>query len=194
MKKKVFVAAALLVVLAILATGTLAYFSAKAVTHNVITTDSVGIHVEEYQDEDGELKPYPEEPVDVMPGTEVSKIVLIRNDEAQSWIRACVEIVVTDAEGEQMLLTPAQQEKIITLSMNEEYWLRKSGDSKWWYYRDPVDTGKATQPLFTTVAFDGPAMGNEFQGSTFYIHIAGQAVQTANNAATVLTAVGWPNA
>ena len=194
MKKKVFAISALLVALAILATGTLAYYSAKAVAHNVITTDSVGITIEEFQSEDGTLKPYPEEPIEVMPGVEVSKIVTVKNEEAQSWIRACVEIVVTDANGKKMVLTDAEQEKIITLDMNEEYWLRKSGDGKWWYYKEPVNTGASTQALFTTVEFDGPAMGNEYQGSTFEIHIAGQAVQTANNESTVLTAKGWPKA
>jgi len=40
--------------------------------------------------------------------------------------------------------------------------------------------------------FDGAGMDNTYQNGTIEIHVAAQAVQTANNAGTALTALGWP--
>ena len=37
-------------------------------------------------------------------------------------------------------------------------------------------------------------MGNEYQNATATVDVSAQAVQTANNGATVMDAQGWPNA
>lgn len=202
MKKKLFVIAALVVVLAILTTGTLAYYSAKAVAHNVITTDSVGITVVEKQlveNEDGEkeLVDYPDGEISVMPGSTVSKIVTIRNDQAESFIRACVEIVVMKEGKTPQVLTIDEASDYLSIDLNTDHWKTKENDSKWLYYMDSaekhsVETGKGTAPLFYEVHFRGDAMDNTFQNSTIEIHIAGQAVQAANNGTDVLQAAGWP--
>ena len=47
MKKKMYVIAAILVVLAILGSGTLAYFTTRVVTHNVITSGDIDIQLVE---------------------------------------------------------------------------------------------------------------------------------------------------
>lgn len=53
MKKKILTVAAIAICLAVLASGTLAYFTAEDQVHNVITSDAVDIAIEEWKDEVG---------------------------------------------------------------------------------------------------------------------------------------------
>jgi len=191
MKKKILTVAAIAICLAVLASGTLAYFTHEDQVHNVITSDVVDIAIEEWQDEVGGT-PYPDERIEVMPGTTVSKIVTVKNNEAKSWIRARFEIVFTDANGDRMNLSPETLASIVTVAVNGEHWQQKTGEMNWWYYSDSVATGVATEPLFTEVVFDGPNMTNEYQNCTVEINVYAQAVQTANNGTSALDAAGWP--
>lgn len=201
MKKKLFVIAAIAIVLSILAGGTLAYYTSDIFVHNVITSNSVGIHIAEYQLVDGVEKPYPtKEDVSIMPGSVVSKRPEVVNDEAPSYIRACVEVVVKlDGQRTYTTLTEEEAAKIMTFTMNTADWQRKAGDNKWWYFLPgSVGTGEATTPLFTEVSFKGAEMGNEYMNAEILINIAGQAVQSENNPipaeGKVWDAKGWPKA
>lgn len=191
MKKKFLLLAMVAICAAILAPGTLAYFTAEDEVHNVITTNSVDIKIEEWQNEVG--NPYPDEPISVMPGVTVSKIATVRNMEAEAYIRAKFEIVITKADGSVMELSPETLASIITLTMNGEDWLHKDDDGGWWYYNAPVATGASTEAFFTEVVFDGSNMTNEYQNCKVEINVVAQAVQTANNGSTVMEAAGWPN-
>ena len=191
MKKKLLLLAMMVICAAVLAPGTLAYFTAEDTAHNVITTKSVDIKIEEWQNQVGNQ--YPTELISVMPGTTVSKIVTVKNMEASSYIRAKFEIIITRKDGSVMELSSETLEKIISLTMNGEDWLRKEGDSEWWYYNAPVAGGDSTNAFFTEVVFDGMNMTNEYQNCTAQINVKAQAVQTANNGATVMEAAGWPN-
>jgi len=192
MKKKILLLAASAICTAILASGTLAYFTAEDEVHNVITTDAVDIQIEEWQDEIG--NPYPDDPIDIMPGVTVSKIATIKNLEAASYIRAKFEVVITRADGSRMELSPETLASIITLTMNGEDWQSKDDDSEWWYYNAPVQTGESTEAFFTEVVFDGPNMTNEYQNCTVEVIVKAQGVQTANNGASALEAAdnSWP--
>ena len=191
MKKKILLVAAIAICLATLAGGTLAYFTAEDQVHNVITSDAVDISIEEWQDEEQTI-PYPDEPIEVMPGATISKIVTVRNNEAKSWVRANFEIIITDANGDRMELSPETLASIVTVVVNGEHWQQKTGEMNWWYYNDAVATGVVTEPLFTEVVFDGPNMTNEYQNCTVEINVYAQAVQTANNGDSALDAAGWP--
>lgn len=61
--------------------GTLAYFTSENTAHNVITSGGVNIEVvEKTQGKDGVLVDFPKEGVrGVMPGSDVSKIVSVKN-------------------------------------------------------------------------------------------------------------------
>ena len=191
MKKKILALAVIVIGIAALAGETLAFFTAEDQVHNVITSDAVGITIEEWQGEVGGT-PYPDEPIEVMPGTTVSKIVTVKNLEAKSYIRANYEIILTDAEGDRMALSPETLAKIVTVAVNGEHWQQKPGETDWWYYADAVSTGSATEPLFTEVVFDGPNMTNEYQNCTVEVIVYAQAVQTANNGVSAQEAAGWP--
>ena len=192
MKKKLFSLAAVAMCVAILASGTLAYFTADDEVHNVITSGAVDIQIEEWQQTDEGLVPYPDEKIEVMPGVTVSKIATVKNLEATSYIRAKFDVVITRADKTVMELSPETLASIITLTMNGEDWLRKDGDGVWWYYNAPVKTGESTEAFFTEVIFDGPNMTNEYQNCTVEVIVKAQAVQTANNGDSALTAAGWP--
>lgn len=183
MKKKILTVAAMVVCTAILVGGTLAYFTAEEQVHNVITSDAVDIAIEEWQDKVGGT-PYPDEPIEVMPSTTVSKIVTVKNKNATSYIRAKFDVVITDENGESITHDP----DVVKVEPSNGKWVEKDG---WWYYADAVATGVATEPLFTEVVFDGPNMTNEYQNCTVEINVYAQAVQAANNGASALEAAGW---
>ena len=189
MKKKIFAMAVMLICISILASTTLAYFTDVETARNVITSDGIDIVIEEWQETPAGLIPYPSQPIMVMPGINVSKIVTVRNQDAQSFIRAKLDLTLTDAAGKKLEITPEITEKIIHLVMNTADWTEKDG---WWYYGKAVSTGAATTPLMTGVSFDGLNMTNEYQNCTLEIYVYAQAVQAANNGNAVMEAVGWP--
>ena len=193
MKRKLFVLASLAICIAIIASGTLAYYTTEDTAHNILTSNGVDIEIEEWQKQGEELVPYPkDEPIEIMPGITVSKIAAIKNKAEESYIRAKLEVIIKDAEGNEMCISNETMVNIMTITMNEERWLRKEGDVDWWYYDDAVAGNEVTKPLFTEVVFDGPNMTNEYQNCTVEVIVTAQAVQSANNGEAVLTADGWP--
>ena len=189
MKKRIFALAVVLICLSILASTTLAYFTDVDTARNVITSDGIDISIEEWQETPDGLIPYPSQPIMVMPGVSVSKIVTVCNQDAQSFVRAKLELSLKDSAGKEMEIASETMEKIIHLTMNAQHWMEKDG---WWYYGTVVNTGEATKPLMTGVSFDGFNITNEYQNCTLEIYVYAQAVQAANNGDTVLDAAGWP--
>jgi len=186
MKKKLFTLALIMIFASVAVSGTLAFFTAEDTAHNVITSGAVAIDIEEWQQEGDTLIPYPDEPVEVMPGVTISKIALVRCLDAEAWVRAKYQIVVYDAQGRVMNLTDARLNEVFSVTRNDTDWtLDEDG---WFYYNTPVASGAVTEPLFTEVVFDGPAMTNEFQNCTVNVNVHAQAVQTANNP----DRAGWP--
>ncbi len=193
MKRFLLAAAAVLVCLAAVG-GTYAYYTVSSTAHNVITTGAVKIAVEEWQQTDQGMIPYPKESVAVMPGHQVSKIVNIRNLDKKCYIRARIEATILDAEGNSMVLTPKETDDMLHLNINTDFWQKKKQDEIWWYYYRALPEDTVTEPLFDTVIFDGQEMGNSYQDCTIQIQVIAQAVQADNNAETAMTAAGWPAA
>lgn len=187
MKRKILCLSVIAIMLAILAAGTIAYFTAEGRARNVITTGSINITVVEQQKgENGTTVEYPTEPItNVVPGAEISKIVTIRNDgKSTAWIRVKVGTEIK-LVGEGVADT-----SLIVLNFDDKNWTEKDG---YYYYNKPVDPTESTTALFDTVKFD-PQMGNEYQNCTVNINIYAQAVQTANNnpEGGVTEVKGWP--
>ena len=189
MKKRIFAFAVVVICLSILASTTLAYFTDTAVARNVITSGGVDIAIEEWQEPPEGMIPYPDQHIRVMPATQVSKIVTVRNLDAQSFIRVKLELTLQDSNDQLMDIDAEEMEKIIHLIMNNQDWTEKDG---WWYYGAAVNTNEVTLPLMTAVEFDGPNMTNEYQKTTLQIHVIAQAVQAANNGTNAMEAMGWP--
>lgn len=189
MKKKILYIAAVVLCLSLIGGGTYAYYTAADTARNVITSGGVDIAIEEWQQTPNGLIPYPSEPIEVMPATDVSKIVTARSTDGQCFVRMQLELTLHRADGAEMELAAEDLEKVIRLTMNTEDWTQKDG---WWYYGSALETGEATEPLMTGVSFDGPNMTNEYQNCTVTINVVAQAVQAANNNTSALEAIGWP--
>ena len=190
MKKKLLYIAAIIICLSIITGGTYAYFTASDTARNFITSKSVEIEEVEQQLVDGALQPYPNEPIPIMPGGTVSKIVSVKNIDAAAWVRVNYTITIYDADGENMDVSAEELENLITIRSNRSGWLRNNDG--WWYCNEAVQTGETSVPLFEEVVFSGPNMGNEYQNCTVVIDVTAQAVQEANNGTTVMEAMGWP--
>lgn len=186
-KRRIFVLALVVCCLAMAVTGSLAYYTASEQAHNVITSGSVAIELQELMTDPADpaaLIPF-EDAEGVMPGAEISKIVQVENTgSADAWVRISLEkAIALVGEGEADL-------SLLVLDLNEEDWTEQDG---YYYYNTALKPGETTTPLFTTVTF-AAAMGNEYQNSTATIDVSAQAVQTANNGETALEALGWPEA
>lgn len=197
-KKKVALIVALVLLLTLAgAAGTWAFFTREAIATNVITTGTVEMELYEMQDENGELKEYPNEPIgNVMPGLSVSKIPYIENVGTQPfWTRAKVTVTILGADG-QPLPTEVEGVEMVSVNVDGEAWLLKDG---WYYYTAPLNPGEDghgdSVQLFTEASF-APEMGNAYQGCHVEIDVQAQAVQTKNNPipadGDVTDIPGWP--
>lgn len=195
MKKKIFSLALVICCAAVLAFGgTMAYFTADDVAHNVITSGKIDIKLNEVtlkvDPETGEPVPF-ENVTGVMPNEQIDKIVSVENINlaAPAYIRVWVdpEILLSDENAD-------KQEDVdyglIKIDFNEEDWTYQEG---YWYYNRILDTSAETEPLFTKVEFS-KEMGNMYQDAQVTVHVVAQAVQSKNNpGTTALTAQGWPS-
>ena len=182
MKRKLLILSVLAICVAIVAAGTLAYFTSEGKAHNVITTGGVEIAVQEWADEE---KKTPFEDLEgIMPGMTVTKIAEIKNTgAADAWIRVLVtKSIQLAGEG-----TP--DAGLVELDLNLTDWTQ--GEDGYLYYNKALKPGEVTAPIFTTVTFN-VTMGNEYQNAAATVDVAAQAVQTANNGETVMEAQGWP--
>ena len=187
MKRKLLIVSVVAICIAILAAGSLAYFTAEGKAHNVITTGGAEIALEEWADEDMTI-PYSKESVGVMPGTKVTKIVQVKNTGASdAWVRVKVEKNIrlgTEIPG---LDNP--QEELVALDINTLDW---ELDTEGFYrYKRALKPGETTKPILRSVEFK-PAMDNVYQNAQISVDISAQAVQYANNGTTVMAAQGWP--
>ena len=188
MKRKVFLIAAVVICLSLTAYGTLAYFTAEDTAHNVITSGGINIELLEWADEE-KTEPFPENGVSgVMPGTEVTKVVEIRNTgSGDAWIRVKVEKNIQLAQG----VEGDVDTSLMVLDFDEDFWIL--GEDGYYYYKEALQPGEITRPLFASVSFD-KAMSNLYQNSTATVDVKTYAVQAANNGETVIDAQGWPEA
>lgn len=183
MKKRMLTAALALCCLAVLATGTLAYFTAEETAQNVITMGSLKMELVEL-DEEG--KPWTNVE-NIVPGMEVTKEAFVQNTgTVDFYTRVKITKTFVPAQGEEK---PELNTKLVRLDINEKYW--EPGNDGFYYYKKPVAPGEETKPLFTTVTFS-TEMGNEYQNVKVKIDLDAQAVQSRNNGESALEATGWP--
>ena len=192
MRKKLIGVSLIIILLAVAAYGTWAYFTAEARTTNVITTGTIDITLNETTtDADGNSVAFPKEGISgVMPGQSVDKLVTVVNEgTGESWIRVGVSSRIDAADGTELPLELTNGEDVLSFDINEEKWT--DGEDGYYYYADPVDPGDVTEQLFSQVTFN-KLMGNEYQNCTAYVDVAAQAVQVKHNGETVFDAAGWP--
>lgn len=182
MKRKLLILSVLAICIASLAAGTIAFFTSEDKAHNVITTGSVEITVQEWADE---AKRVPFVDLEgVLPGASVTKIAEVKNTGAsEAWIRVQVEKRMQ--LGNEFL----PDSEVIGLNLNTEDWTL--GEDGYMYYNEALKPGEVTAPIFTTVTFS-KKMGNEYRDVKVNVDVAAEAVQTANNGTSAMDAQGWP--
>lgn len=185
MKRRLFLAAVILICCALLGIGSVAYFTASATATNVITSGSVKIQLNEWADVEAN-PPVPFGDVTgVMPGASVPKFVEVENiGSAPAYIRVKVEKRLALPAGTEGETDPG----LITLDINTADWTEKDG---FYYYNRPLAPGETTAYLFTRVGFDS-SMGNLYQNSAATVEVRAYATQVAHNGSSALQAAGWP--
>ena len=184
-KKKLFAMLALVIVVAIMGVGTLAYFTTSVVTHNVITTSEIDISIQEVGPEGSTTLPDGGFSVSgVMPDTTVTKEVKVKNEAAQTtWLRAELVCTIEDAD-----VAKPDTSLIEYVYPKNSDWVEKDG---FYYYKKPLKAGENTSLLIEAVKIS-PEMGNAYQNCTVKVAVKAYAVQYANNGETVMEAAGWP--
>lgn len=188
MKRKLLIVSVVAICIAILAAGSLAYFTAEGKAHNVITTGGVEIALQEWADAEKKI-PF-ENMTGVMPGTTVTKIVDVKNTGASdAWVRVKVEKNIELGQGTEIPGVDNPQEELVALDINTQDW-QKDTDG-FYRYKSVLKPGETTTPILRSVEFK-PAMDNVYQNAQISVDISAQAVQYANNGTTVMAAQGWP--
>lgn len=187
MRRKIFVFSMIAICFAILAGGTLAYFTDEVTVTNIITMGKVDIEVVETMvEEDGTVSPFPTTGFGtVMPGGSASKIVQVQNNgTGDVWLRINVEVSAQDASGADLAAD------IITFTPLEN-WFEQEG---YYYYNQMLPSGDLSTALFEEVIFAG-SINNDYQGATINMEINASAVQAENNPipdeGTVADVGGW---
>ena len=120
MKRKLLILSLLVILAALTAAGTLAYYTDSARTHNVITSGKVNIDLLEWADKERNT-PFKDK-AGVMPGTKVTKIVEVENTgTGAAFVRLRVETEVLSAEGVKM------DPKHVSLDFNQTDWIYQDG-------------------------------------------------------------------
>ena len=192
MKKKILTLSMVAICMSVVAYGTLAYYTASETAENVITSGNVGIELLEWADADRTIsyeEMYPDNIItDVMPGTDVTKVVEVKNSgDNPVWVRVSVDKqIIMDEQMDEEADTG-----LMTMDFDTDNWT--VGNDGYFYYTKPLEAGKTTESLFAAVAFD-PAMDNTYLNCKAKVEVKAYAVQTANNGTTVEEAKGWPEA
>lgn len=200
MKKKIVVVALLVILLALLALGTMAFDARNGYTSNIITTGKIDMTLKEHLTGNwGEVDGVMKLEDNAMPGQTLGKQVVISNamekdedPEAKTSFYTRVRVTITIDDE-----TLADQVVLYVLPLFNEDGSWFLGEDGWWYYDGILDPGEETTPLFDGVELAGETP-NAFKGKTVSIRIEAQAVQSRNNPtvgvhdAGVRSAAGWP--
>ena len=178
MKKRILSLCLVALLLSMVSVGTYAYYTTSDIATNVITSGNIDILLHETT-ASGDA--YPKDPVVILPGDMVSKIVTVENIGSHpAYVRATLTPGVNDST-----LTA---DNCIRMDINETNWTFSGG---YYYYNTLLAPGCTTEPLFTQVTFVGENITNDYLGKLFSLDVFVHAVQSENNGPTPMEA-GWP--
>ncbi|MBR0460543.1 hypothetical protein IJI91_00920 [Candidatus Saccharibacteria bacterium] len=132
--------------------------------------------VEMVNDGSGSLKPW-QDITDAMPGMTYSAIPRVKNNGSMlaEEVRMCLSESATNSGGGTIVL-PANT---FGININSTNWLLDNDGTanpadpatgNCYKYNSNLASGAITEPLFSEVTLS-PALGNEYQGATFNLHI-----------------------
>lgn len=155
-------------VIALIAGGTMAWFTSEAEVLNTFTAGEVEITIEEEFDEDAA--------VNVNPGDTIEKEVYIENTGTKrAYIRVLLEPTWTFADDEVLNgWGPASIDEL-----HEDWFIGTDGN---YYYENVLALGATAPSPFGNIVFDGASMDNEYQGAKFELNVIAEAIQVTNGA------------
>ena len=174
MKKRIFIAAAAVLALALVAGGVLAFISVSQPADQVVTTGSVRLAVHETAAED----------TVILPGETVSNVVTVENTGANpAYVRVAWQTVLDDGT-----VLPAES---ILVEVNSQDWTYQDG---YYYYNKALAAGESTAALFEEMTFNGKVLDNSCLGKALTLEVTAYGVQSQHNGDDPLAAAGWPEA
>lgn len=181
-KTKLFLIALAAIMLTLMTQPALCYYSASAKVENVVTSGGISLKINE-KTADG--SDFPAEGVYVVPGDIVSKEVTVENVCADPFYLRVQ--IISGISGSAL-----PYEECMKLDLNLTDWIEKDG---YFYYKEPLQPGASTEPIFTEVEIVGAKVDNSYIGSVLQLTISAQAVQSKHNPADApWEASGWPAA
>lgn len=176
MKRKLVLTSAVVLILALLAAGTFAYFTKDARATNVITTGTISIQLND-EIQGGQKTDTGWTLSGVMPGQAVEKAVSVTNTgTSPAWLRVKLEISVEMAAGK---IDTWQGQNVLQFAVNPDWFLAEDGC---YYYSKPVAADAETERLFQSgTLMLNPQLPNDYQGCDVTINVLAQAVQVKNN-------------
>ena len=183
MKRKLVLTSAVVLILALLAAGTFAYFTKDARATNVITTGTISIQLND-SITGGTEKENGWTLSGVMPGQAVEKAVSVTNTgTSPAWLRVKLDISVTGADGKPLDLTFGDKQDVLTftpqMKEGKGWFLAEDG---YYYYSKPVAADDETERLFQSgTLMLNPQLPNDYQGCAVTVAVQAQAVQVKNN-------------
>ena len=183
MKRKLVLTSAVVLILALLAAGTFAYFTKNARATNVITTGTISIQLND-SIAGGTEKENGWTLSGVMPGQAVEKAVSVTNTgTSPAWLRVKLDLSVTGAHGKPLDLTFGNGEQVLTftpqMKEGKGWFLAEDG---YYYYSKPVAADAETERLFQSgTLMLNPQLPNDYQGCAVTVAVQAQAVQVKNN-------------
>ena len=151
-RRNAVLTAALALLAALVAFGTVAHFSGEAHVTNVITTGGVSIELIDLLDgkpaenKDGISTAALE---GVMPGMDVSKVVSVKNDGAQPvWVRIDLKKTIDLADG---VTGVNPNPELLIIQYDTENWTAKDG---YYFYNVALQPGEKTTELFQEVTIE----------------------------------------
>ena len=179
MKRRIMILCLVAMLISTLSMSSYAYYVQTVKATNVITTSGLDFAIHE-RSVGG--SPYPNEPVVIMPGDVVDKVVTVENTGNQPMY---LRILLTPSVNDPTLSAM----DCIQMDINDRAWTAHDG---YYYYNRPLQPGETTVALFTQVTFVGEKVTNAYLGKLFSLDVAVNAVQSKNNGTTPLKAHGWP--
>lgn len=182
-KRNIMLGTAIMLAVLLVAGGTMAWFTAEAEVTNEFTAGTVDIDLLENEVViGGEVGGLDIE--NVNPGDEYDKLIQVKsNGSKRTYVRVKLtpEWALVSGNSFTGNFNATSLPPAMLVGVNATDWILDGG---YYYYKDILTTGITTNALITGVKFDGPNMGNEYQGSTFKLKVEVEAIQATNNAFT----------
>lgn len=176
-------AALAIIVVALLAGGTAALFTASATSNSVVTAGNVALELHDRMNTPEGVVDFPENGVDVMPGDVVSKIATVENTGDHPLF---ARVQISKSATDQTL----PFDRGLSIAPDATHWI--AGPDGFYYYHRALEPGEETEPLFDKVTVDPDIVDNAFLGHEMSITLTAHAVQSENNGDDPRSAVGWP--